>query len=189
MISAAESHFAPMPAPILWITGLSGSGKSTLAAAVVQALRPCHTTPLLLDGDAVRDAFEPTSPEIDHSSAMRLQRAWRLARLARFIALQGVPVVVATISLVHAVHAWSRSGDAPYAEVLMSSDLQILRLRNPALYGDELRPGKPHVVGMDIEAEYPLQPELILHQRFEPEQVHEHLQQTLALWQTLNVTH
>ena len=185
MISERKTQAVEVPAPILWITGLSGSGKSTLATAVVQALRARRATPLLLDGDAVREAFEPEQSNVDHGAAQRLKRAWRLARLARFAASQGVPVVVATISLVHSVQAWNRSGSAPYAEVLLSADIQVLRLRNPALYGDDMRHPPRHVVGLDIKAQYPLEPELIIEQCFDRQYLHEQVQQTLALWRGL----
>jgi hypothetical protein len=41
------------------------------------------------------------------------------------------------------------------------------------------------VVGKDIPAQFPLRPELVLVQRFEPADSHSHLQQVLALWRTL----
>lgn len=172
---------APGPAPILWITGLSGVGKTTLARAVVAALRGQGEYPLLLDGDGVRNALELPEQACLHDAPLRQMRAWRMARLARLAAMQGVPVVVATISLLHAVQSWSRAGLAPYAEVVLLADLAVLRQRKPQLYAGA---GSP-VVGVDIAPEFPVQPELVLQQSFEQAQMAVHCERVLQLWQDL----
>jgi len=40
---------------IIWLTGLSGAGKSTLAEGVAQFLRSRGNTPMIIDGDRLRD--------------------------------------------------------------------------------------------------------------------------------------
>lgn len=170
------------PSPILWITGLSGSGKSTLARAVVDTLHLEGLRPLLLDGDGLRDALEGAGAEHDHSPAMRKLRAWRLARLARLAASQGIPVVVATISLLHEVQAWNRAGSVPYAEVVLHAELGLLRERKPSLYSG----AHPHVVGLDIAPEYPRQPEVLIQQAFEPAALDLHKNIALGIWRRLS---
>ncbi|WP_440222106.1 adenylyl-sulfate kinase [Dokdonella sp. MW10] len=155
MTSGADA-IATRIAPILWITGLAGTGKTRLATAVVAELRARGIAPLLLDGDQVREALEPAAMQEIHDAATRRERAWRIARLARLAALQDIPVVVATISLLHAVQAWNRAGPAPYAEVLLTAGEAELRRRRPHLYSAS------DVVGRDIVAEFPLHPELVL---------------------------
>lgn len=179
-VSAGRSQI-PSPAPILWITGLSGTGKSTLARAVMESLQADGLRPLLLDGDGLRDALEAGLANHDHSPAMRRLRAWRVARLARLAAGQGIPVVAATISLLHEVQAWNRSGPAPYAEVVLQADLAALRQRNPTLYCG----AQPHVVGLDITPEYPLQPEIVLQQIFDPSGLRDHRESALRVWRRL----
>lgn len=172
-------------APILWITGLSGTGKSTLACAFTQALRRVGPPPLLLDGDSLRNALEDDATKngaVDHGLAARRQRAWRIARLARLAAEQGVPVVVATISLLHEVQAFNRSGAAPYAEVLLRADIEVLAARNPKLYGEAGRPPPSNVVGIDIAPEYPRQPELVITQGFDRASTTGHVAQLSGLW-------
>lgn len=173
------------PAPILWITGLSGAGKSTLARAFVRELQVQGQCPLLLDGDALRDALEPPGQAMNHHVEMRMQRAWRLAKLARLAALQGVPVVVATISLFHVVQSWNRMGPTPYAEVLLHASLETLRERKPERYGSVNNPPLRDLVGIDIVAEFPREPELLIMQRFVPEDLSGHCSRVLALWQSL----
>ena len=172
-------------APILWITGLSGAGKSTLAQAVVSRLRGEGLRPLLLDGDGVREALEPLASEEarhEHTQELRTARAWRLARLARLAAGQGVPVVVATISMLHVVQAWNRAAVVPYAEILLQADLEILRRRKPALYGESAE----HVVGIDIAPEFPLQPEAVLQQSFDPADLPLHCDIAMRIWRNMD---
>ncbi len=176
-----EVPAAMVPAPILWITGLSGVGKTTLAQAVVAALRRQSVQPLLLDGDGVRNALELPEQGRLHEPHLRQMRAWRMARLARLAAMQGVPVVVATISLLHAVQSWSRAGSAPYAEILLEADLAVLKQRKPQVYlcADSC------IVGVDIVPEFPVRPELVLPQSFDPANTATHCDRVLQVWHTL----
>ncbi|MFS8084626.1 MAG: adenylyl-sulfate kinase, partial [Acidobacteriota bacterium] len=166
-------------------TGLSGTGKSTLAHAVIGELQREGQRPLLLDGDALRDALESLEEGAQHDRDRRARRAWRLAALARLAAVQGVPVVVATISLFHATQYWNRAGLVPYCEVLLHASPDILRERNPGLYGSDGREGPRDVVGVDILAEFPKQPELLLAQHFKMEELPRHTAQVMTLWHDL----
>ena len=140
-----------MQSGVIWITGLSGVGKSALAERVVATLRQRSIAAILLDGDALREVLG--EPGLDQDT--REQLAFRYARLAWLFANQGLIVVVATISLRHAVHAFNREQSGRYLEVLVDADpvLRSARSRD--------RIGGPRV-GTEIEAEFPLQPHLRL---------------------------
>lgn len=169
---------------MLWITGLSGVGKTTLAHAVVDKLRERGERPLLLDGDAVRALLDDPGEVDRHDVPARRVRAWRLARMANHAAAQGVPVVVATISLFADVQAWNRRANPAYGELLLTAPIDALRPLDPARYlptGVE----SANVVGLDIEAEFPCGPELALEQSFDAPGLALHLQRALDLWQTL----
>ena len=173
------------PASILWITGLSGCGKSTLANAVRQEMRVQGVRPLLLDGDALRDALEGPDTSARHDAATRLARSWRIAKLARLAAMQGVPVIVATISLFHVIQRWNRDSLPPYAEVLLLADMKQLRARQPERYESTDSMSANEVVGLGIVPEYPDKPELRLHQDFSAATLSLHCAQVLALWKRL----
>jgi len=172
--------------PLLWITGLSGVGKSSLAQALAEKLRAQGQRPLLLDGDALRDALEAPDGAISHDLASRERRAWRIARLAQLATQQGVPVIVATISLFHAVQRFNRVTHARYGEVWLQASLAELRARNPTLYGeaDDATTAR-QVVGLDQPAQFPDQAELVIAQRFGSQALADQLDQALALWQKL----
>lgn len=184
MISATECAGAPPAAPILWITGLAGAGKSTLARAFVAA-RGEGRPVLLLDGDGLRDALEGADAPVDHGASARRARAWRIARLARLAADQGVPVVVATISLLHEVQDWNRSGRPPYAEVLLRADLAALAQRKPTVYGVGAAQAPRDIVGIDIAPQYPRRPELVVEQTFDAAALPDLVAQLQQLWRRL----
>jgi cytidine diphosphoramidate kinase len=189
MTSAAEA--LPLHhGRILWITGLAGAGKTTLARAVVDALRSRESAaiaPLLLDGDALRDALDggdelgdADEAHTGYDRASRLRRAWRIARLAQFAASQDIPVVVATISLFDQIHAFNRHGPVPYAEIVLDAPLACLRQRNPALYVDSV-----NVVGVGVAAEFPSSPELVIPQEFARWMLSDHVSKALAVWDAM----
>ena len=183
MTSAVELDTLIEPAPVIWITGLAGVGKTTLACAVIAGLHRRGLHPLMLDGDEVRIAFEGEDESVvNHACAHRAHRAGRLSRLARLASRQGIPVVVATISLFHDVQDWNRCYLPRYREVLMRADIELLRARRPALYGPRGTAAQPNVVGVDIDAEFPAVPELTIAQRFDPEELAMHADNVIALF-------
>lgn len=141
---------------VVWLTGLSGTGKTAVAELLDRRLRTDGVTPVLLDGDRLR-AIVPG--KFGYTPEDRRALAWWYARLAAEFAGRGHLVVVATISLFHEVHAWSRANVANYLEVWLRVPVAELRTR----------PGRAHlydrgadVVGVDVAPEYPLRPDLVI---------------------------
>ncbi len=141
---------------IIWITGLSGAGKTTLAKAVVEQLHDTKVPCVLLDGDAFRAAVGDATTGYDKES--RLQNAQRLARFAKLLESQQLTVVVATISLFHAIHTWNRQHFNQYVEVLLEADLSTLKTQDPkGLYANNQQ-----LAGLDIPVEFPTAPHLTI---------------------------
>ncbi len=148
----------PAPAPVIWITGLSGTGKSTLARRVVADLRAAGGHAILIDGDDFRAMHEN---ELGHDRAGRLRNAHRIARLAQFVSAQGVPVVVATMSLFAEVHDWNRRQIPGYFEVLLTASIEFLTRRDPkGLYAQAASGGGGDVVGAGLAYDLPKSPDL-----------------------------
>ena len=175
---------ASVPVPVLWITGLAGSGKTTLARGVAERLRAAGHQPLLLDGDEVTQALEGDAQAhpVSYEAQLRMHRAWRIARLAALAARQAVPPIVATVSLFHAVQRWNRAQAAPLVEVLLKAPMEMLAEHRPHLYGGPVRAGAQHVVGLDIPAQYPERPELVLLQGFHRADLAGHVERCVDLW-------
>jgi len=148
------------PGRVFWITGLSGAGKSTLGRELWGRLRALGHPAVFLDGDALRMTV---AEDLAHSAGDRLRSAMRNARLCRLLAEQGVDVVCATISLFHEVQRWNRQNMPGYREIYLRVPLEELRRRDPKGIYAGIQNGEPRdVVGVDIAAEEPEAPDLVL---------------------------
>ncbi len=145
---------------VIWITGLSAAGKTTLGLLVSKALRESGEAVVLMDGDELRQALASTT---DYSPSARLELAGKYSRIARLVALQGVSVVVSTVALFHEVHRWNRENLPGYFEVYLKVPIDELRRRDPKGIYSQYDQGKlKDVTGLDMAAEEPLRPDLII---------------------------
>ena len=119
-------------------------------------LRAAGRPAIFLDGDALRASI---AEDLGHGASDRRRSAMRNARLCRMLAAQGTDVVCATISLLHEVQRWNREHIAGYREIYLRVPLSELRRRDiKGIYAG----AKRDVVGIDVAAETPERPDLIL---------------------------
>jgi adenylylsulfate kinase-like enzyme/phosphohistidine swiveling domain-containing protein len=157
-----------VPGRVFWITGLSGSGKTSIGRALASHLRASGGRVIFLDGDTLRAAV---SSDLGYSAEDRRSVAMRNGMLCRMLAEQGFDIVCSTISLFHEVQHWNRENIARYNEIFVRVPLAELKRRDiKGIYGDDQR--ATNVVGLDIPAETPEAPDLILdnHDSLEPEE-------------------
>lgn len=87
----------------------------------------------------------------------------RNARLCRLLADQGADVVCATISLFHEVQRWNRENIPGYREIYLRVPIDELRRRDSkGIYARSEGGDARDVVGIDIPAEAPEAPDLVL---------------------------
>src|SRR6516164_5204823 len=145
---------------VFWITGLSGAGKTTVGRQLWARLRAAGRPVIFLDGDALRVAI---AEDLGYSEGNRRRSAMRNARLCRLLAEQGTDVVCATISLFHEVQRWNRANIRGYHEIYLRVPIEELRRRdNKGIYAGAQRGDERDVVGLDVPAEAPEAPDLIL---------------------------
>jgi len=155
-----ESEHEASAGRVFWITGLSGAGKTTLGRELWSRLNAVGRTVTFLDGDALRDAI---AEDLGHSAGERQRSAMRNARLCRLLAEQGADVICATISLFHEVQRWNRENIPGYREIYVRVPIDELRRRDSkGIYARAQRGDARDVVGLDVPAEAPEAPDLIL---------------------------
>jgi adenylylsulfate kinase-like enzyme len=159
-----EAEHEALLSRVFWITGLSGAGKTTLGRELWSRLRAAGRPVTFLDGDALRCAI---AGDLGHSAGDRRQSAMRNARLCRLLAEQGADVVCATISLFHEVQRWNRKNIPGYREIYLRVPMDELRRRDTkGIYAGNgagaQRGDARDVVGLDVPAEAPEAPDLVL---------------------------
>jgi len=159
-VSQKEAKTESFSGRVFWITGLSGSGKTTLGQELFSRLRAAGRQVVFLDGDVLRGAI---AEDLGHSTNDRRKSAMRNARLCRMLTQQGSDVVCATISLFHAVQRWNRANIPGYHEIYLKVPMEELRRRDTkGFYAMAERGNLSDVVGLDLPAEAPEAPDLIL---------------------------
>jgi adenylylsulfate kinase-like enzyme/phosphohistidine swiveling domain-containing protein len=145
---------------VFWITGLSGAGKTTIGRELWRRLQAAGRSVIFLDGDALREVI---AEDLGHSTSNRRRSAMRNARLCRLLSSQGQDVVCPTISLFHEVQRWNRENIPGYREIYLRVPMDELRRRDSkGMYAAAHRGDLRDVVGLDVPAELPQAPDLIL---------------------------
>lgn len=145
---------------LFWVTGLSGSGKTTFAELLVKKLNFLGRRTILIDGDAIRAIF---GNEQDYSRSGRLNTAYHYSKLSAFLISQNINVVCSTISLFHEVQNWNRENIKNYIEIFLDVDMnELIKRDSKKIYSRALTNQLENVVGVDIAAEFPQNPEMTL---------------------------
>lgn len=115
---------------------------------------------IFLDGDHLREIM---GNAFGHDREARLQASLMYARLCKMLADQQMHVVCSTISLFHQTQEWNRQHISRYLEILVDVPLTELIKRDPKQIYLRARQGLlKNVVGMDLPAEFPKQPDIII---------------------------
>ncbi len=151
---------------VIWVTGLAGAGKTTVCRYLYGQLKPSMLELVMLDGDAVRGAFDH---DLGYSEAARVQQVSRVQRIARLLSDQELVVIVALVYAHPDLLAWNREHIAGYFEVLLDAPLELVRRRDPkGLYSRAARGETRDLVGHDIPWHRPASADLVLDVSREP---------------------
>lgn len=148
----------------LWLTGLPSAGKSTIAHAVADDLRSSGVRVQVLDGDEVRPHL---SSELGYSREARDINVKRIGYVARLLASHGVIVLVPVIAPYSdaraAVRADHSANEVPFAEVFVSTSLELAESRDvKGLYARARRGELSGMTGVDDPYEKPASAELVI---------------------------
>ena len=170
-MSATQVHtgiHAPARPPgrgaTVWFTGLPSAGKSTIAHAVAERLAAEGRRVQVLDGDEVRPHL---SAGLGFDRASRDINVRRIGWVARLLASHGVVVLVPVIAPYADARAAVRSDHAaagvPFAEVYVSTPLEVAERRDvKGLYARARNGTLTGMTGVDDPYEPPAAAELEL---------------------------
>lgn len=148
------------PPLTFWLTGLSGAGKSTIAFELEQRLRQEMRPCVVLDGDDLRCGL---SRDLGFSECDRRENIRRTAEVARMMNDVGLVVVTSLVSPRREDRAIARAiiGEARFAEIYVSTSLQVCESRDPkGLYRKARRGELTDFTGVSAPYESPLAPAL-----------------------------
>ncbi|QGN35467.1 adenylyl-sulfate kinase [Microlunatus sp. Gsoil 973] len=165
----------------LWFTGLPSAGKSTIAHALADELRADGVDVHVLDGDDVRPYL---SKGLGFSREDRNINVTRIGFVARLLASHGVVVLVPVIAPYaearEAVRKDHADNNVPYAEIFVSTSLEVTEQRDvKGLYAKARRGEISGLTGVDDPYEEPTTAELVLDTAVIP--LHESVDRTRAL--------
>jgi len=146
--------------PVVWITGLAGSGKTTLGRRLVTELRGQGRCVAHVDGDAVRALM---GSDLGYGTRDRVDNAYRIARLCKFLQGEGVLVVCSTMSLYPEIWHFNRNNLDPYLQVYLDVPMSVLAERDQkGLYSGVPLGQASDVAGVDLPVSLPIDSDLVL---------------------------
>ena len=149
---------------IIWLTGLSGAGKSTLAEGVAQFLRSRGNTPMIIDGDRLRDEL---CRDLGFSDMDRKENIRRAGAIAKMAARSGIVSICSLISPLRQERDEVRMGcedqGIVFLEVHVAAPLTVCESRDPKGLYRKARAGLiASFTGIDSPYEPPLKPEVFI---------------------------
>lgn len=167
---------------VIWFVGLSGAGKSTIAKAVYTKLKHKRPQTVLIDGDEIRAIFKHDTTPQAYTPEGRYQNACRIQAMCQWLDKQQIDVVCSILCVFPEFSPKNRLLFSEYHEVFVDVALQTLTERdNKGLYKACLQGDMCNVVGVDIPYLPPEQPDLVLQNDFNEQNLDMYTAQVLNL--------
>ena len=126
----------------------------------MELVKPKIPSLVVLDGDVVRQAF---GHDLGHAEDDRIRQFRRLQGMAKILADQDVPVIVAAVYSNPELLAWSKEHLRGYFEVFLEATLETVRGRDPKGLYKGADSGKiREVVGIGVPFHPPSSPDLMM---------------------------
>ena len=161
---------------VYFFTGLAGAGKTTIGGLFYERMKARKSNVVLSDGDRTRAANQYR----DYSYEGRLKGAWGVFEHCKAEADKGNDVVCCSICMYTVIRQWNREHIENYKEIYVKASMETLYKRDQkGLYSS----GTPNVVGVDIPAEEPECPDIVIENDGDetPEQIVDRLEKFFGL--------
>ncbi|AQR97010.1 adenylyl-sulfate kinase [Clostridium saccharoperbutylacetonicum] len=145
---------------VYWLTGFSGAGKTAIGKAMYSIISSNKSNIVLLDGDELRDTFGNI---FGYTNEERLKCAMCYSRMCKLLSEQGIDVICCTISMFAEVRNLNRESIENYKEIYIRVSEDILNKTNQKGLYEGVNMGiLKDVVGIDLAAEVPENPDLVI---------------------------
>ena len=159
---------------VYFFTGLAGAGKTTIGGSFYYRLKATKPNVVLLDGDQIRPVF---CEDTGYTHEDRVKRAWRIFRVCKMLAEQGIDVVCCSIAMYADVRQWNRENIVNYKEIYIKVRPETLQQRNQkGLYSSDDK-----VVGVSLPFDEPQTSNIVIENdgQEQPEAIVERLEREL----------
>lgn len=113
-----------------------------------------------MDGDSFREIL---GNDLGHNLEDRKENARRIVRMCKFLVLQDVHVICATMSLYEEIHNFNRTNFKNYLEVFIKCDMdELIKRDQKGLYSKAIDGEIKNVVGVDLPYDMPKDCDLIV---------------------------
>ena len=144
---------------LFWITGFSGSGKTQISKKIYSQIKRNYGPTILFSGDDIRKIFNLKG----YTYNERFKTVMKYCKLAKSITNQEINVIFAVVGMMHKVRAWNKKNIKNYVEIYIKSNLKkIIKKGKKRIYHQN----KDNIIGLDIKAEHPKNPDIVLHNNF-----------------------
>ena len=144
---------------LFWVTGLSGAGKTSISNKIYHRINKRYGKTFYVNGDEMRKFFDLKS----YDNEDRKNGAKKYAKLFKKITDQNINVLFAGMALFDEVRLWNKVNIKNYLEIFIKANLKkIINKKYTKIYKK-----KTKIVGVDIKAEFPKKPDIIIKNNFD----------------------
>ncbi len=156
---------------VILLVGMYASGKSTLAEEIRRILAKKRNNVLVLNGGDIRQIM---GEDLSYTLDDRKRNAERVSGICKYLSDQGMVVICAVLSIFEETRIWNRNNIEKYYEVFVDVSMDNLLLRDKKqLYRKALNGQEEPVVGVDIEFIEPENPDIVINNNQQRENLNE----------------
>ena len=142
------------------ITGLSGSGRTSISKKINKKISQLYGPTLEVSGNDIRKIIKQNK----FSNKARTKHMIKYARFAKFITDSKINLIFNIMVLNKKIRSWNRNNIDNYVEIYIKADIhKIIKFKKKATY----LKNKKNIVGLDIKAEFPTKPHIIIKNDFD----------------------
>ena len=145
---------------LFFITGLSGSGKTSIAEKIKKKISAVYGPTIEVSGDNFRKIFKFNK----FTTKARKEYLMNYLVFAKLITDQKINLIFNLIGMYEKARKWNRKNIDNYVEIYIKADIRkIINQKKKKIYFKN----KKNIVGLDIKAEFPKKPDIIINNNFD----------------------